>query len=206
MFGAIAEFVTRRGWLVVLAWVGLAFVLARVAPPWSAVSRDDDVRFFPPEYASVVGQGLLERGFPAARFTEPHEDYAHQHQDVRVENGKQYGDLPRFCDFGYIARTTKVNAATLWSLATAPGTPKDVKVLTAELTNDTELTWAATPGAQRYEVVWRPTVEDAWTDVIRVGDVTRARVDLSKDNVFFGVRSVGRGGRRSPAAFPTPQR
>jgi len=149
---------------------------------------------------------FLERGFPAARFTEPNEDYAHQHQDVRVENGKQYGDLPRFCDFGYIARTTKVNAATLWSLATAPGTPKDVKVLTAELTNDTELTWAATPGAQRYEVVWRPTVEDAWTDVIRVGDATRARIDLSKDNVFFGVRSVGRGGRRSPAAFPTPQR
>ena len=149
---------------------------------------------------------FLERGFPAARFTEPNEDYAHQHQDVRVENGKQYGDLPRFCDFGYIARTTRVNAATLWSLATAPGTPKEVKVLTAELTNDTELTWAATPGATRYEVVWRPTVEDDWTQVIRVGDVTTARIDLSKDNVFFGVRSVGAGGRRSPAAFPTPQR
>ena len=149
---------------------------------------------------------FLERGFPAARFTEPNEDYAHQHQDVRVENGKQYGDLVRFCDFGFIARVARVNAATLWSLATAPGTPKQVKVLTAELTNDTELTWAATPGAKRYEVVWRTTVEDDWTEVIRVGDVTRARIDLSKDNVFFGVRAVGVDGRRSPAAFPTPQR
>ncbi|GIW86611.1 MAG: hypothetical protein KatS3mg108_0935 [Isosphaeraceae bacterium] len=65
MFRAIGEFVTRRGWWVVLAWVALAVVLARVAPPWSTVSRDDDVRFFPPEYASVVGQSLLERGFPA---------------------------------------------------------------------------------------------------------------------------------------------
>lgn len=65
MFGAIADFVTRRGWLVVLAWIALAVVLSRVAPPWSTVSRDDDVRFFPPEYASVVGRGLLERGFPA---------------------------------------------------------------------------------------------------------------------------------------------
>ena len=149
---------------------------------------------------------FLERGFPAARFTEPNEDYAHQHQDVRVENGKQYGDLPRFCDFGFIARTARVNAATLWSLATAPGTPKDVKVLTAELTNDTELTWTATPGARAYEVVWRPTVEDRWTQVVRVGDVTTARIDLSKDNVFFGVRAIGAGGRRSPAASPAPQR
>ena len=75
---------------------------------------------------------FLERGFPAARFTEPNEDYAHQHQDVRVENGKQYGDLPEFCDFAFIARVARVNAATLWSLATAPGhAPQDVKILTA---------------------------------------------------------------------------
>lgn len=149
---------------------------------------------------------FLQRGFPAARFTEPNEDYAHQHQDVRVENGKQYGDLPEFCDFDYIGRVAKVNAATIWSLATAPGTPKNVKILTAELTNDSELTWAATPGAVRYEVVWRPTPEDDWTDVINAGDATTIRIDLSKDNVFFGVRSVGADGRRSPAAFPVPQR
>ena len=149
---------------------------------------------------------FLERGFPAARFTEPIEDYAHQHQDVRVEDGKQYGDLPQFCDFDYVARVARVNAATMWSLGTAPGTPKDVKILTAELTNDSELTWSATPGAARYEVVWRPTPEDDWTDVIDAGDRTTIRVDLSKDNVFFGVRAVGPDGRRSPAAFPVPQR
>jgi hypothetical protein len=150
---------------------------------------------------------FLERGFPAARFTEPNEDYAHQHQDVRVENGKQYGDLPEFCDFGYIARTAKVNAATLWSLAVAPGTPTGVRVLTAELTNDTELVWDAGTESDldRYEVVWRPTTEDDWTHVIDVGRAARARVDLSKDNVFFGVRAVDRSGHRSPAAFPTPQ-
>jgi hypothetical protein len=151
---------------------------------------------------------FLERGFPAARFTEPNEDYAHQHQDVRVEDGKQFGDLPEFCDFGFIARTARVNAATLWSLANAPGTPKNVKVLTAELTNDTELTWDANPaaGLDHYEVVWRPTIEDDWTRVIDVGRATRARIDLSKDNVFFGVRAVDGRGHRSPAAFPSPQR
>ena len=149
---------------------------------------------------------FLERGYPAARFTEPNEDYAHQHQDVRVEDGKQYGDLPEFCDFDYVARVAKVNAATMWSLGTAPGTPKDVKILTAELTNDSELTWTASPGAARYELVWRPTPEDQWTDVIDAGNGTSVRVDLSKDNVFFGVRAVGADGRRSPAAFPTPQR
>jgi hypothetical protein len=148
---------------------------------------------------------FLERGYPAARFTEPNENFAHQHQDVRVEGGTQYGDLPRFCDFDFIARTAKVNAATLWSLATAPGTPRNVKVLTAELTNDTDLVWDATPGAAGYEVVWRPTTEDHWTHVIDVGSTTRAHINLSKDNVFFGVRSVDHRGLRSPAAFPTPQ-
>ena len=149
---------------------------------------------------------FLEQGFPAARFTEPNEDYAHQHQDVRVEDGKQFGDLPEFCDFRYIARVARVNGATLWSLANAPGTPKNVGVLTAELTNDTELTWDANEedDLDRYEVVWRPTVEDDWTRVIDAGRGTRIRVNLSKDNVFFGVRAVDRRGRRSPAAFPVP--
>ncbi len=99
-----------------------------------------------------------------------------------------------------------VNAATLWSLATAPGTPTGVTVETTELTNDTVLHWAPTPGAARHEVVWRPTTEPDWTHVIDAGSASTLRVDLSKDNVVFGVRSVGRDGRRSPAAFPQPQR
>ncbi|WP_328769932.1 M20/M25/M40 family metallo-hydrolase [Streptomyces sp. NBC_00286] len=150
---------------------------------------------------------FLERAYPAARFTEPTEDYAHQHQDVRVENGKQYGDLPEFCDFPFIARVARVNAAALWSLAQAPGTPRGAKILTAALTNSTELSWTrgSEPDLAGYEVVWRETTEPDWTHVIPVGDVTKHKVDLSKDNVFFGVRAVSRAGYRSPVAFPQPQ-
>ncbi|MFJ7210883.1 M28 family metallopeptidase [Amycolatopsis sp. NPDC098790] len=148
--------------------------------------------------------GFLEQGYPAARFTEPAEDFAHQHQDVRVENGVQYGDLPEFCDFPFIARVARVNGAALWSLATAPGTPKGVKIRTAALTNDSELLWDATPGATGYEVVWRETTAPDWTHALDVGPALTAKIDLSKDNVFFAVRAVGPGGRRSPAAFPVP--
>jgi Peptidase family M28 len=149
---------------------------------------------------------FLQAGFPAGRFTEPNEDFAHQHQDVRVENGVQYGDLPEFCDFRYISRVTKVNAAALWSLAQAPGTPTQVVVDTSALTNSTTLSWqrGSEPDLDGYEVVWRPTTAPFWTHVIDVGDVTRATIDLSKDNVIFGVRSVDRSGHRSPAVLPFP--
>ncbi|MFC6079642.1 M20/M25/M40 family metallo-hydrolase [Sphaerisporangium aureirubrum] len=150
--------------------------------------------------------GFLEQAYPAARFTEPNENYDHQHQDVRVENGKQIGDLPEFCDFPYIARVARVNAATLWSLAQAPGTPKNARVRTDQLTNDTDLVWTrgTEPDLAGYEVVWRETTSPDWTHVIPVGDVTEVRIDLSKDNVFFGVRSVDRAGHRSPVSFPVP--
>jgi len=148
----------------------------------------------------------LERGFPAARFTEPNENFDHEHQDVRVENGVQIGDLPQFCDFDYIARVARVNAATLWSLANAPGTPKNARILTAQLTNNTDLAWDANPGTDgaSYEVVWRPTLEDDWTHVIDVGTATSASINLAKDNAFFGIRAVDGDGHRSPVAFPRP--
>ncbi|TDD91494.1 M20/M25/M40 family metallo-hydrolase [Actinomadura rubrisoli] len=150
--------------------------------------------------------GFLEQGYPAARFTEPSEDFDHQHQDVRVEGGRQYGDLPEFCDFAYIARVARVNAATLWSLAQAPGTPRGVRIRTDRLTNDSDLVWTRGPEADLagYEVVWRETTSPDWTHVIPVGNATEVRVDLSKDNVFFGVRAVDRDGHRSPVAFPAP--
>jgi hypothetical protein len=150
---------------------------------------------------------FLERAYPAARFTEPAEDFAHQHQDVRVgEDGTRYGDLPEFCDFGYVQRVAKVNAAALWTLAQAPGTPRGAKILTSALTNSTQLTWTRgpEPDLAGYEVLWRETTASEWTHVIPVGDATAHEVDLSKDNVFFGVRAVGRSGLRSPAAFPDP--
>jgi hypothetical protein len=151
--------------------------------------------------------GFLEQDYPAARFTEPNEDYAHQHQDVRVENGKQFGDLIEFCDFAYMVRVAKVNTAALWSLATAPGTPKNVRVLTSALTNNTDLVWdrGTEPDLAGYEVVWRETTAPEWTHAIPVGDVTTTSVDMSKDNVFFGVRAVDKAGRHSPVAFPVPQ-
>ncbi|SFQ48900.1 Peptidase family M28 [Amycolatopsis arida] len=151
---------------------------------------------------------FLERDFPAARFTEPHEDYRHQHQDVRVVDGVQYGDLPEFCDFDYIARVARVNLATLWSLAQGPGAPTGVGIRTERLTNDTELVWDRGPEADLagYEVVWRETTAPDWTHVIPVGDTTSAVVPLSKDNVFFGVRAVDRDGHRSPVTFPVPRR
>ncbi|MEO3846132.1 M20/M25/M40 family metallo-hydrolase [Streptomyces sp. B8F3] len=150
---------------------------------------------------------FLERRFPAARFTEPAEDYAHQHQDVRVEDGKQYGDLPEFCDFDYIARVARVNLAAVWTLAQAPGTPTGVGIVTSALTNDTELVWdrGTEPDLAGYEVVRRETTAPEWTQVEPVGDVTRHTVRASKDNLFFGVRAVNRAGQRSPVAFPAPR-
>jgi Peptidase family M28 len=149
---------------------------------------------------------FLQQGYPAARFTEPMEDFAHQHQDVRVENGVQFGDLPQFCDFEYIARVARVNLATLWSLAQGPGTPKNCGILAAALTNSTTLRWdrGTDPDLAGYEVVWRETTDVRWTHVVPVGDVTTATIDLSKDNLFFGVRAVDRSGHRSPVAFPVP--
>ncbi|QDQ15772.1 M28 family metallopeptidase [Streptomyces spectabilis] len=151
---------------------------------------------------------FLERAYPAGRFTEPAEDYAHQHQDVRIVDGKQYGDLPEFCDFPFVARVARVNAAALWSLAQAPGTPRGAKIVTTALTNATELVWerGGEPDLAGYEVVWRETTSPEWTHAVHVGDVTRCTVDLSKDNVFFGVRAVNRAGLRGPVAFPAPQR
>lgn len=151
---------------------------------------------------------FLERGYPAARFTEPAEDFAHQHQDVRVDDsGKQYGDLPEFCDFTFTARVAKVNAAALWTLAQAPGTPKNARIITSNLTNSTLLTWqrGPEPDLAGYEVVWRETTAPEWTHVLPVGDATSHEVDLSKDNVFFGIRAVNRSGLRSPVTFPSPQ-
>ncbi|MGC4896836.1 M20/M25/M40 family metallo-hydrolase [Micromonospora sp. DT31] len=149
---------------------------------------------------------FLREGWPAGRFTEPNENFAHQHQDVRVVDGVQYGDLPQFCDFDYITRVARVNAATLWSLAQAPGTPRGVTVVTTNLTNDTTLRWqrGPEPDLAGYEVVWRETTAADWQRVLPVGDVTEVTVDLSKDNVFFGVRAVDRAGHRSPVAFPRP--
>jgi hypothetical protein len=149
---------------------------------------------------------FLLRGYPAARFTEPRENFTHEHNDVRTVDGVQYGDLPQFCDFEYIARVARVNLATLWSLAQAPSTPKNVLIDTTALTNSSTLRWTLGSEADLagYEIVWRDSTAADWTHVIGVGKVSTATVDISKDNVQFGVRSVDIAGHRSPAAAPAP--
>jgi hypothetical protein len=148
---------------------------------------------------------FLQKGYPAVRFTEPHENFDHEHQDVRVENGVQIGDLPQFVDYDYVAGVARVNGAGLWSLANAPGTPRGVVVDTTQLTNDTSLRWTVDPAAAGYEVVWRPTIDPVWTHVIPVGKVGSTTLKgFSKDNVLVGVRSVGADGKHSPATLPLP--
>jgi Peptidase family M28 len=147
---------------------------------------------------------FLQQGYPAARFTEPRENFNHEHQDTRVENGVQFGDLAQFVDFDYTARVAKVNGAALWSLAQGPGTPQNLKIIAATFTNTTTLTWdrGTEPDLAGYEVVWRETTAPVWTHAIDIGDVTTVTVDISKDNVQFGLRALDHDGHRSPVAFP----
>ena len=151
---------------------------------------------------------FLEQGYAALRFTEPAEDFSHQHQDLRTENGKVYGDLIEFNDVDYIAKVTRVNAAALASLALAPAAPQQVKLRTDKLTNDSTLVWQANPEPDLagYRIVWRETTASDWQGSKWVGNVTEATVDLSKDNVFFGVQAVDKDGNVSVATYPLPQR
>src|SRR5215471_3582870 len=156
------------------------------------------------DHVSFQGQG-----YPAARFTEPRENFDHEHQNTRVFEGRQLGDLIQYVDFDYVGRVTRVNAAALWSLASSPSTPKSLQIHIAPPvsfagTNLTTLTWSANPESNLdgYEVVMRETTSPDWTGVIDVGNVTAVTLDISKDNVQFGVRAVDQEGRRSPVAFP----
>ena len=152
---------------------------------------------------------FLERGFAAVRFTEPHEDFTHQHQSVKIVDGKQFGDLPEFVDYEYVASVTRINAASLASLALAPARPKNVVIITTRLTNDTDLKWAANTDADLagYEIVWRDTISPFWTNSLFVGNVTSYTAkEMSKDNYFFGVRAIDKDGNKSPVSYPKPVR
>jgi hypothetical protein len=147
-----------------------------------------------------------QQGFAAVRFTEFSEDFNHQHQNVRAENGVEYGDLPKFVNFDFVAHVARLNAATLASLASAPAAPTNVKILTKQLENDTTLTWDPSIGASGYEVVWRSTSAPDWEHVQMVSGGTRAILELSKDNVIFAVRAVDAAGHRSLPVVPEPER
>jgi hypothetical protein len=148
-----------------------------------------------------------DSGFAAVRFTEYREDYNHQHQNVRTENGIEYGDLSKFVDFNYVANVARLNAATLASLASSPAPPAEVRLLTKQLENDSKIEWKPAAGATGYEVLWRST-SDADFPEENVLPTTETKVDLpdSKDNVIFGVRSTYAKGHRSLIVIPEPER
>jgi hypothetical protein len=149
-----------------------------------------------------------EQGYAAVRFSEYREDYNRQHQNPRIERGVEFGDLPKFVDFDYVANVARLNIATLASLASAPAPPENVRLLTRELTNDSTITWESSPGglAARYEVLWRATSAPDWENIESVGRDTRVTLKRSKDNVIFAVRAVDRRGHRSLAVVPVPVR
>ncbi len=146
-------------------------------------------------------------GFAAVRFTEWRENFDHQHQKVRTENGTEYGDLLKYVDTSYVANVARLNSATLATLASAPSEPQEVHVLTRNLDNNTELQWqpsAFAPPGTTYEVVWRDSNELLWTHAQSAGSATSLTLKVSKDNVLFGVRSVDGKGHASLPVPPVP--
>ena len=147
-----------------------------------------------------------QEGFAAVRFTEYREDFNHQHQNIRTENGIEYGDLPKFVNFEYTAAVARLNAATLASLASAPAPPANVRLDTSRLDNDSTLVWEPSSTATSYEIVWRGTSAPDWEHTQSVGNDTRATLKLSKDNVIFAVRAVDNEGHRGLPVVPVPER
>lgn len=148
---------------------------------------------------------FVQRGFAAVRITEINENYYHQHQDVRIENGIQYGDLVEFIDFEYLRKNTGMNLCNLANLAKAPSMPLEVKVDTKKLTNFTNLTWKIPKNGKvkGYNVLMRETTSAFWEKKFYTTDV---KLDLpySKDNYFFAVQSVSEDGNESLPIVPSP--
>ncbi len=159
-------------------------------------------------------RSFSEEGFPSVRFTEWRENFDHQHQHVRTESGKEYGDLLKFDDFNYIAQVARLNIAALATLAKSPGIPQRVRVTTSNLDNDTILKWDAPKSygqPVKYQIVWRETAENNWQYGVNANlfpgpESNSTRLPVSKDNVFFGVRACTLSGICSQAVGPVPSR
>ena len=147
-------------------------------------------------------------GFPAVRFTECHENYARQHQNVRKIDGKEYGDLPDNLDYAFVSRVCRTNVAAAAEIALAPASPRNVRVLVARLTPNTELAWKANDedNLAGYSILYRRTHEPQWTHRVTVAkDKTSVVMEgLSKDDWLFGVEAYDTKGRRSIPVYPTP--
>ncbi|MGN6382209.1 MAG: M20/M25/M40 family metallo-hydrolase, partial [Dyella sp.] len=147
---------------------------------------------------------FLKAGYPAIRVSEGHEDYTHQHQDLRTKGGVRYGDTLDGIDFRYLARVTALNTVTMAAMANAPAPPTGVTTEGA-LATDTTVRWTQTPGAAGYRVHWRDTTAPRWQYARAVGDVDKAVIkDVVIDDWFFGVSAVSADGYESPVVFPGP--
>jgi hypothetical protein len=151
-----------------------------------------------------------QQGYPAVDYSEANEDFNHIDQDVRVQNGVQFGDLPEFLDYGYLTRATRMVGSSLAALARAPEAPVNLVEHTATAnavgSNTVSLSWDANPESDvvGYEVVWRTAIDQTWTHVIPVGNVTAFTAASPNQNVaLFGVRAINSAGDLSPVAFPT---
>jgi hypothetical protein len=150
---------------------------------------------------------FLEQGYAAVRFTEPFENFRHQHQNVRTEGATAFGDLPDFVEFDYVADVARINAIGLATLALAPPPPANVRMDTTQLSNDSTLRWTLSndPALAGYRLVWRESDATAWQFSQDVGLVSQITVPISKDNVLFGVQSLSKRGHASLAVYPLPQ-
>ena len=145
---------------------------------------------------------FLAQGFPAVRVTESHEDYTHQHQDIRSENGVQYGDTIAHVDFDYLANVTRLNAITMAALAHAPAPPTGVDIQ-GEVAYDTTVSWKPVPAAIGYRVRWRDTTAPQWQHARNAGTATSLKLaGINIDDYDFGVSAVGADGWESPVVFP----
>jgi len=148
-----------------------------------------------------------ERGFRAVRFSEVKENYDHQHQNIRVENGKEYGDLPKFVDYEYCANVGKINAAAIATLALAPQPPENVGILTSQVGYDTILRWAKNPESDLagYLVRYRQTNAPLWEKAVFTADTTMT-LKIAKDDYLFGIQGVDKEGNAGLYSIPRPVR
>lgn len=148
---------------------------------------------------------FMRNGFTATRMSEMNENFYHQHEIVRVENGIQYGDLPEFMDFEYLRKVTAINLSTLAALSNSPDVPQEVKIDVRGLSNKSILMWTAPKigKAVGYYVLMRETSSPVWEKKFYTTE-NSLTLPYSKDNYFFAVQSVSATGEESLAVIPVP--
>lgn len=146
---------------------------------------------------------FVTEGFAAVRISEMNENYLHQHQDLRTENGVEYGDLEKFMDFEYLRKNVAVNLASLATLAQAPAVPEDVMIDVQGLGNSTNLHWSAPKfgKAAGYYVLMRETHQSFWQKKFYTENL-ELKLPYSKDNYIFAVQAVGSGWHESLPVIP----